>query len=68
MGKPKNRGGVKKSNLPVEKDDGSRWVVIGENGRQVYPGTGIRKKDADRLAGGLVQSATLKMTVPPTEG
>lgn len=61
-----HRGGTK-SNLPAEKDDGSRWAIIGENGRRVYLGDGLRKKDATRLAEGLVQSATLEMIVPPTE-
>ena len=61
-----HRGGIK-SNLPAEKDDGSRWIVVGENGRQVYLGSGIKKKDATRLAEGLVQSATIEMIVPPTE-
>jgi hypothetical protein len=69
MGRKPSKGhrGSGKSNLPVEKDDGSRWVVIGENGRQVYLGSGIKKKEAQRLADGLVQSATLEMVVPPTE-
>lgn len=49
------------------KDDGSRWLVIGENGRPVYQGTGIKRADAELLASHLVQSATLEMVVPPTE-
>lgn len=68
MGRSKNRNrGPVKSNLPAEKDDGSRWIIVGEDGRQVYLGSGIRKKDAQRLADGLVQSATIEMIVPPTE-
>ena len=49
------------------KDDGSRWAIIGEDGRKVYQGEGLRKPDAERIAGRLVQSATLEMVVPPTE-
>lgn len=69
MGRKPSKGhrGNVKSNLPAEKDDGSRWVIIGENGRQVYLGSGIKKKEAERLAAGLVQSATLEMVTPPTE-
>lgn len=68
MGRSKRRNhGPVKSNLPAEKDDGSRWIVMGENGRQVYQGSGLRKKDATRLAEGLLQSATIEMVVPPTE-
>ena len=70
MGRKPSKGhrGSGKSNVPVEKDDGSRWVVIGEDGRQVYQGEGATKKWATHLATGLVQSATLKMVTPPTEG
>jgi hypothetical protein len=50
------------------KDDGSRWAVIGEDGRRVYQGDGIKKSDAQRLANRLVQSATIEMVTPPTEG
>ena len=68
MGRSKNRNrGPVKSNLPAEKDDGSRWAVIGEDGRRVYLGDGLRKKEATRIAAGLVQSATIEMIVPPTE-
>lgn len=68
MGRSKNRNrGPVKSNAPAERDDGSRWIVVGENGSRVYRGDGLRKKDATRLAEGLVQSATIEMIVPPTE-
>ena len=50
------------------KDDGSRWLVIGEDGRPVYQGVGVKRADAELLVSHLVQSATLEMTVPPTEG
>jgi hypothetical protein len=50
------------------KDDGSRWAIIGEDGRRVYQGEGLNKVDAERLATNLIQSATLEMVVPPTEG
>ena len=50
------------------KDDGSRWLVIGEDGRPVYRGSGVKKSDAEMLASHLVQSATLEMITPPTEG
>lgn len=49
------------------KDDGSRWAIIGEDGRKVYEGSGLKRADAERLAASLVQSATLDMVVPPTE-
>jgi hypothetical protein len=50
------------------KDDGSRWSIFSdETGRQVYAGEGLRKPDAERIAGKLVHSATIKMVVPPTE-
>jgi hypothetical protein len=45
------------------KDDGSRWAVIGEDGRRVYPGDGLRKADAERLAHRLVQDATITCVV-----
>ena len=50
------------------QDDGSRWAIIGEDGRRVYQGEGLNKVDAERLATNLIQSATLEMVVPPTEG
>jgi hypothetical protein len=50
------------------KDDGSRWIIIGENGYQVYLGPGVKKATAQHLADGLVQSATLEMVSPPPEG
>jgi len=49
------------------KDDGSRWKVIGEDGRRVYQGDGIKKSDAERLANRLVQSATIEMVTPSTQ-
>ena len=49
------------------KDDGSRWSIVGENGRKVYQGDGMKKAEAERLAFRLVQSVTLEMVVPPTE-
>lgn len=50
------------------KDDGSRWSIFSdETGRQVYPGEGMRKADAERVCNNLVHSATIKMVVPPTE-
>lgn len=47
------------------KDDGSRWAVIGEDGRRVYEGEGLRKADAERLARSLVQGATISCVVEP---
>jgi hypothetical protein len=47
------------------KDDGSRWAVIGEDGRRVYLGEGLRRADAERLAHQLVQSATISCVVEP---
>jgi len=49
------------------KDDGSRWSIVGQDGRKVYQGDGMKKADAERLANRLVHSATLEMIVPPTE-
>jgi len=49
------------------KDDGSRWTIIGEDGRQVYQGDGVKKSEAERLAFRLVQAVTIKMVSPPTE-
>lgn len=45
----KNKG----QNLPVEKDDGTRWVVV-RDGRQVYPGTGVMRQRAEHLNDGLL--------------
>lgn len=40
------------SNLPAEKDDGTRWVVL-RDGRQVYPGPGVLRLRAEHLNDGL---------------
>lgn len=50
--------GKANSNLPAEKDDGSRWVVMRDD-RQVYLGGGTTKAQATRLAEGLLEPASI---------
>lgn len=57
----KSSGKAKQSNVPVEKDDGSRWRVIDGDGQPVYISNGgIMKGQAERLAYGLVQPAYIE--------
>lgn len=49
----------KVDHTPVEKDDGTRWIVT-RNGAQVYPGSGLVKREALRLATGLVEPAEVE--------
>lgn len=46
------------SNAPVQRDDGTRWIIVRE-GRQVYPGAGITRKEAERLRDGLREPAEM---------
>ena len=57
MAGPKRKS--KKTFIPTEKDDGTRWIVV-RNGEPVYPGTGIPKQQAIRLATGLVEEAGIQ--------
>jgi hypothetical protein len=59
--KKARRAAPKKGGGPaVEKDDGTRWIVVSEEtGRQVYPGNGVMKPEANRLADGLSVPATI---------
>lgn len=47
--------GKASSNIPVAKDDGTRWIILDKDDHQVYPGTGIVKAEAERLADGLLE-------------
>lgn len=64
--KKARRAAAAQDNLPVEKDDGSRWVVM-RDGRQVYYGTGVTKRQARTLCDGLRIPAEIVMVVPPKE-
>lgn len=48
----------KNSNAPVPKDDGTRWVVLRDDG-QVYPGPGVMKAQAEHLAAGLADPGVI---------
>lgn len=52
------KAAAKKSNLPAPKDDGTRWVVM-RDGRQVYPGAGVTRDQADHLNQGLREPGEL---------
>ena len=56
--KKARKAGVK-NNAPIEKDDGTRWIVV-RDGLQVYPGSGIVKAQAERLAQDLLEPASIK--------
>lgn len=60
--KTQRRTGKGKSNLPVEKDDGTRWIVVNrETERPAYlPRNGVRKAEAERLSEGLVVDSYIK--------
>lgn len=45
--------------LPVEKDDGTRWIVV-RDGYPVYISNGSTKAEAVRLAKGLREPATIQ--------
>lgn len=60
--KKARRAGGKKDNAPVEKDDGTRWTVHNrETGHQVYPGIGMIRSQAERLATGLYEPAEIRL-------
>lgn len=46
------------SNVPAEKDDGTRWSVI-RDGRAVYPGPGTLRQRAEHLNQGLLRPGEL---------
>jgi hypothetical protein len=50
----------KVSSAPVEKDDGTRWIVVDKDGFQIYPGKGVTKRQADLLSKGLIQESSLE--------
>lgn len=50
------------SNAPVEKDDGTRWVVV-RDGRQVYVGAGLTRARATLLNDGLREPGRLVQVV-----
>jgi hypothetical protein len=54
-----NAAGKKKvDNAPIPKDDGTRWTVHDTETRaQVYPGSGIMRSEAERLATTLLRPA-----------
>lgn len=56
--KKARRAGVKpKSNIPEERDDGTRWYVmsgIDFPHRKMYGGKAYTKREAERLAEGLL--------------
>jgi hypothetical protein len=54
-GRKANAAAARGSNLPAEKDDGTRWIVVDASGRTVYPGSGVSKSEARRLGEGLLQ-------------
>lgn len=58
MARPRNK--IKKTFIPIEKDDGSRWNVIDGDGKLIYVGEGVKKSEAVRLAGGMVQPAGIR--------
>lgn len=58
------RNAAVKSNAPVEKDDGTRWVVMLKNDDGPdYPaylgGNGVTRSQAERLSEGLVGESYL---------
>lgn len=67
-GRRANAAGKKKgNNIPVPKDDGSRWIVVNhETGEQVYSGSGVSRSQAEHLGTGLVAPARLVCTVEAT--
>lgn len=61
----KKKAAPKKSNVPVEKDDGTRWTIHDhETGVQIYPGNGIIRQQAERLATGMVRPASIREVLP----
>lgn len=50
----------KVTNVPTEKDDGTRWIVVDKDGYQVYPGKGVTKNQANHLSRGLVQESSIR--------
>lgn len=54
------RAGSKQSNVPVAKDDGTRWVVV-RDGLPVYRTHrgGTTRAEAERLLSGLLEPAEL---------
>lgn len=59
----KANAAVKRSNIPVPRDDGSRWIVV-RDGHQVYPGKGVTRAQAEHLVNGLVEPAELVQVTP----
>jgi len=58
-GKRANKATAKASNAPVEKDDGTRWIVV-RDGRAVYGGVGVTRAQAQHLCEGLQEPAELQ--------
>jgi hypothetical protein len=61
-GRRANAASKGKNNAPIEKDDGTRWVVV-RDGKQVYPGTGVTRAQATLLNEGLVVPGELVQIV-----
>lgn len=60
----KANAAVKKgNNAPAPKDDGTRWIIM-RDGRQVYPGPGVTRAQAQHLAGGLLEPAEIVQVTP----
>lgn len=51
--KKANAAAKGRGNAPIEKDDGTRWVIQ-RDGQQVYPGPGSTMGHATRLNEGLL--------------
>lgn len=50
-----------KSNAPVEKDDGTRWIVrLTEDNHAVYGTKGVMRSQAEHLSSGLVAESYLE--------
>lgn len=57
-GKKANAFSKKQNNIPVPKDDGTRWIVV-RDGAQVYPGDGVARAQAAHLNDGLLVPGVL---------
>lgn len=60
---PPSKKKNKQAYVPVEKDDGTRWRVVDSAGVPVYlidNPEGLPKREAKRLAEGLVEPATIE--------
>lgn len=61
-GRKANAAHKGKSNAPVEKDDGTRWMVV-RDGKPVYMGAGVSRAQAQRLNDGLLVPGELVQVV-----